>query len=89
MMPSGIVVLFDEERWICTSGEVGLEVAMNDGNKAICCSEDGSSREAGVEASRKAETPDDEEGDGDGGSCILAVDSAFPFDLSHQSKPYF
>jgi hypothetical protein len=88
MMPSGIVVLFDEERWICTSGEVGLEVAMNDGNKAICCSEDGPSREAGVEAGRRAETPEELEGDGDGGSCMLAVDSAFPFDLSDQSKSW-
>jgi len=49
-----------------TSGDAGFEVAMKDGNKAMCCSEGGDS---GDEAGGAyGIIPDDIEGDGDGGS---------------------
>lgn len=84
MIPSGVVAVLDEERWMWTRGDVGLEVAMKDGNRAICCSECGGISSGSI--GRRAEIPDEVEGDGDGGSCILVVDRALPFDLSHQCK---
>ena len=62
-----------------TSGDAGFEVAMKDGNKAMCCSEGGDSAdEAG---GSYGIIPDDIEGDGDGGSCTLLADEALPLDL--------
>jgi hypothetical protein len=49
-----------------TSGDVGFEVAMNDGNKAICCSECVDS--VGVGRGRIGVIPDVTEGEGEGGS---------------------
>jgi hypothetical protein len=52
---------------------------MNDGNRAICCSEGG---ESGVEGGeRVGVNPDAMEGEGEGGSCTLFADDAFPLDL--------
>jgi hypothetical protein len=52
---------------------------MNDGKRAICCSEGG---ESGLECGgRNGVIPDAIEGEGEGGSCTLFADDAFPLDL--------
>lgn len=67
-----------------TSGDVELEVAIKDGNRAICCS-DGS--ESGVEdGERYGVIADATEGEGEGGSCTLFADDALPLDLSISSR---
>jgi hypothetical protein len=66
MIPRAVAELVELERWTCTSGDVGLEVAMNDGKSAICCSDLAAS--PCEEGSTKGAIPDDPEGEGDGGS---------------------
>lgn len=62
-----------------TSGDVGFEVAIKDGNNAMCCSEgEDSDGDAG---SISRVVPDATEGDGDGGSCTLLAEDALPLDL--------
>jgi hypothetical protein len=39
MMPNDVVDALRDDRWICTKGEVGFEVAINEGKRAMCCSE--------------------------------------------------
>ena len=52
---------------------------MNDGKRAICCSEGG---ESGVEGGgSNGVVPDAMEGEGEGGSCTLFADDALPLDL--------
>lgn len=62
-----------------TSGDVGFEVAMNDGNKAICCSEWVDS--VGVGRDLEGVISDEIDGEGEGGSWTLVVERALPFDL--------
>ncbi len=57
-----------EERWTCTSGEVGLEVKMKDGKRAICCSLYGGGRK---DREGGAATFDDIDGEGEGGRGIV------------------
>jgi hypothetical protein len=52
---------------------------MNDGKRAICCSEGGESVLGG--GGRDRVIPDATEGEGEGGSCTLFADDAFPLDL--------
>ena len=52
---------------------------MNDGKRAICCSEGGESVLKG--GGRDRVIPDATEGEGEGGSCTLFADDAFPLDL--------
>jgi hypothetical protein len=52
---------------------------MNDGNRAICCSEGGESVLGG--GGRDGVIPDATEGEGEGGSCTLFADDALPLDL--------
>jgi len=66
------------ERCTESNGEFGLEVKMNDGVSATCCSvclfligsRDGAT-----------DSTEDMVGDGDGGRTILDCERAFPFDL--------
>jgi hypothetical protein len=62
-----------------TSGDVGFEVAMNEGNNAICCWEWVDS--GGVGRGLIGVISDVIEGEGEGGSWTLVVERALPFDL--------
>lgn len=72
----------EEAEWTWTSGEVGLEVKMKEGERAICCSVAlaSASREVlpGVVRGRSVEAI---EGEGEGGRVMLVWEEAFPLDL--------
>ena len=86
MIPDGVEVVLDEfARWICTSDDVGLDVAIKDGKSAMCCSlmfvggvDVDVDRRGGVSESDAAE------GDGDGGRETVVRDETFPFDLPRE-----
>ena len=67
-----------EDRWICTSGESGLDVKMKEGKRAICCSLYGG---GWTDRGNRVVVVDDIDGEGEGVSGIVACDKAFPFDL--------
>lgn len=73
MMPSADVD--ESERWTWTSGEDGLEVKINDGKRAICCSL------WVVYAGRSSSSSDTAEGEGEGGKVMVDWVDAFPFAL--------
>jgi hypothetical protein len=79
------------ERCTVSSGDVGFEVKMNDGVRAIYCSVYLTLVEPTVGLS---ESTDDAVREGEGGSVIVDCDSAFPFDLNtsltyNQTQPSY
>lgn len=60
---------------------MGLEVKMNEGESAMCCSVPVAENEGGGGSERCGRSSDDIDGDGEGGRVMVVCDDAFPFDL--------